>query len=84
MSSLNEEISTTRNPPLATLVKRAKSYSDFYHVVRSHITRDARAIKKKEKNIEAAKRTKRDLLDFECQFDSNEEALIGASHGEFE
>ncbi|KAI1344512.1 Sec34-like family protein [Xylariaceae sp. FL0016] len=36
-----EDPNTSIDPPEPTLARRAKSYSDFYHVVRAHVSKDA-------------------------------------------
>jgi hypothetical protein len=64
-------------PPPATVARRAKSYSDFYSVVRAHIKRE-RALEKKKS---------RDNLSTELEFAEwyggiNEE-LLEASHEEY-
>jgi hypothetical protein len=66
-------------PPPATVARRAKSYSDFYTVVRAHL--------KKEKALEKKKKTSRDNLSTELEFAEwyggvNEE-LLEASHEEY-
>ncbi|XXH01928.1 hypothetical protein Hte_008290 [Hypoxylon texense] len=49
LEELFEEPETPIEPPEATLSRRAKSYSDFYHVVRAQLSKDAAAAKKKRK-----------------------------------
>ncbi|KAI1099009.1 Sec34-like family protein [Jackrogersella minutella] len=58
LEELLEEPETTIGPPEATLSRRAKSYSDFYHVVRAQLSKDAATAKKKrrkhkERNLDA-------------------------------
>ncbi|KAI8962368.1 Sec34-domain-containing protein [Daldinia sp. FL1419] len=58
LEELFEEADTIIEPPEATLNRRAKSYSDFYHVVRAQLSKDAAAAKKrrkkaKERSLEA-------------------------------
>ncbi|KAI0024080.1 Sec34-like family protein [Xylariomycetidae sp. FL0641] len=57
LEHLYEEPEAPVGPPEPTLTRRAKSYSDFYHVVRAQLSKDAAAKKKrrksKGKNMEA-------------------------------
>ncbi|OTA98536.1 hypothetical protein M426DRAFT_325916 [Hypoxylon sp. CI-4A] len=56
LEQLFEEPETSIDPPEATLNRRAKSYSDFYHVVRAQLSKDAakkRRKKIKERNFDA-------------------------------
>ncbi|KAI1805634.1 Sec34-domain-containing protein [Daldinia bambusicola] len=52
LEELFEEVETIIEPPEATLSRRAKSYSDFYHVVRAQLSKDAGAKKKRKKGKE--------------------------------
>lgn len=64
-------------PPLATVARRAKSYSDFYDVVRAHL--------KKEKEIER-KKSQEDIsneLEFAEWYMGVEDELLDASHDEY-
>ncbi|KAL2752097.1 hypothetical protein ACRALDRAFT_1083664 [Sodiomyces alcalophilus JCM 7366] len=47
LSKLVEE-QATHTPPEATVARRAKSYSDFYHVVRSQLAKDSHKKKREE------------------------------------
>ncbi|KAI1385537.1 Sec34-like family protein [Hypoxylon trugodes] len=49
LEQLFEEPETSIDPPEATLSRRAKSYSDFYHVVRAQLSKDAAAKKRRKK-----------------------------------
>ncbi|OTB18052.1 hypothetical protein K445DRAFT_73833 [Daldinia sp. EC12] len=49
LEELFEEAETIIEPPEATLSRRAKSYSDFYHVVRAQLSKDAAAKKRRKK-----------------------------------
>ncbi|KAK9794219.1 putative Golgi complex component Cog3 [Seiridium cardinale] len=56
LGSLYEEADTSNDPPDATLTRRAKSYSDFYHVVRVQLSKDAkkkRRRKRQDRSLEA-------------------------------
>ncbi|KAH7029038.1 Sec34-like family-domain-containing protein [Microdochium trichocladiopsis] len=49
LPELFEDVETNNDPPEPTLTRRAKSYSDFYHVVRAQLSRDATAARKKRR-----------------------------------
>ncbi|KAI0116168.1 Sec34-like family protein [Hypoxylon sp. NC0597] len=49
LERLYEEPETTIDPPEPTLGRRAKSYSDFYHIVRAQLSKDAAVSKKRRK-----------------------------------
>ncbi|KAK6216460.1 hypothetical protein LQW54_003465 [Pestalotiopsis sp. IQ-011] len=49
LANLYEEADATEGPPEATLLRRAKSYSDFYHVVRAQIAKDTKKKRKKKR-----------------------------------
>ncbi|RYP46531.1 hypothetical protein DL768_007278 [Monosporascus sp. mg162] len=58
LEQLYEEPEASDGPPEPTLTRRAKSYSDFYHVVRAQLSKDAarkkrRNRKHKEKSLDA-------------------------------
>ncbi|KAI0127841.1 Sec34-like family protein [Xylariales sp. AK1849] len=56
LGSLYEEVEPSNDPPEAALVRRAKSYSDFYHVVRAQLSKDAaqkRRRKRRDRGLEA-------------------------------
>ncbi|KAI5921931.1 Sec34-like family protein [Camillea tinctor] len=54
LRQLFEEPETSIDPPEPTLTRRAKSYSDFYRVVRAQLSRDA-AAKKRRKRTKGGK-----------------------------
>lgn len=73
-----EDLTEKENgPPLATVARRAKSYSDFYDVVRAHL--------KKEKDLERKKSQENisNELEFAEWYGGIEEELLDASHDEF-
>ncbi|KAF2084506.1 Sec34-domain-containing protein [Saccharata proteae CBS 121410] len=75
---LREEPEQDNGPPKATVARRAKSYSDFYDVVRAHI--------KKERGLER-KRSREQLkteLDFGEWYNGVHDELLDASHGEYQ
>ncbi|KAI0007294.1 Sec34-like family protein [Xylariaceae sp. FL0662B] len=54
LEKLLEEPETPIGPPEPTLTRRAKSYSDFYHVVRAQLAKDKKRRKKtRERNLDA-------------------------------
>ncbi|KAF1977075.1 Sec34-domain-containing protein [Bimuria novae-zelandiae CBS 107.79] len=64
-------------PPPATVARRAKSYSDFYDVVRAHL--------KKEKELERKKSRENmaNELDFTEWYNGVHDELLDASHEEY-
>jgi hypothetical protein len=64
-------------PPPATVARRARSYSDFYTVVRAHL--------KKEKTLERKKSQEHlgSELEFAEWYGGVNEALLEASHEEY-
>ena len=64
-------------PPQATLARRAKSYSDFYTVVRAHM--------KKERELEKKKSQEHisNDLEFVEWYDEINDELLEASHEEY-
>ena len=79
---LYEESPELRGPPEATLVRRAKSYSDFYQVATSYLHKEFNAEKSEaafdnlERNC-APKSTK-------THYEDLENDLLDYSHEEFE
>lgn len=77
VETIEEAPEKDNGPPPATVARRAKSYSDFYTVVRAHL--------KKEKGLERKK--SRDNISNELEFAEwysgvNDE-LLEASHEEY-
>ncbi|KAH8196663.1 hypothetical protein TruAng_009187 [Truncatella angustata] len=50
LGNLYDEADASNDPPEATLTRRAKSYSDFYHVVRAQLSKDAKRRRKKRRD----------------------------------
>ncbi|KAF2760816.1 Sec34-domain-containing protein [Pseudovirgaria hyperparasitica] len=78
-----EELTDTIGPPEATIARRAKSYSDFYDVVRAHVRKEH----EKEREAEKAKKRTRDQIKTEIDFtewygDISDE-LLDASHEQY-
>jgi hypothetical protein len=64
-------------PPPATVARRAKSYSDFYSVVRAHLRKE-RALEKRK-----SQETLSTELDFAAWYGGVSEELLEASHEEY-
>ncbi|KAF3059201.1 Conserved oligomeric Golgi complex subunit 3 [Daldinia childiae] len=90
LEELFEEAEAIIEPPEATLSRRAKSYSDFYHVVRAQLSKDAAAKKRrkkaKEMGLEAlmVERVEKVVRKQEpTQLRSSDDELIEASQQEY-
>ncbi|OTA90869.1 hypothetical protein M434DRAFT_397644 [Hypoxylon sp. CO27-5] len=91
LERLYEQPETTIDPPEPTLGRRAKSYSDFYHVVRAQLSKDAAASKKRrkkarERNLDALMVEKPDKANKEQELgrlESFDSELIEASQQEY-
>ncbi|KAF2869167.1 Sec34-like family-domain-containing protein [Massariosphaeria phaeospora] len=72
-----EAVVKSHGPPPATVARRAKSYSDFYQVVRAHL--------KKEKGLERKKSRENisDELEFSEWYSHVNGELLEASHAEY-
>ena len=66
-------------PPPATVARRAKSYSDFYNVVRNQVKRENRL----EKSRKKSRQDIRTELQFADWYDARREELLDASHEEY-
>lgn len=64
-------------PPPATLARRAKSYSDFYSVVRAHLNREKALERKKSREHLSTE------LDFAEWYGGVNDELLEASHEEY-
>lgn len=80
---LFEESPAPNGPPEATLARRAKSYSDFYHVARSYIHKEAAHKEELRSPLERAESDAANLL-FEDRYDALESSLLDASHEEYQ
>lgn len=72
-----EQPEKLNGPPSATVARRAKSYSDFYTVVRAHL--------KKEKSLEK-KKSREDIateLELAEWYGCVDDELLEASHEEY-
>jgi conserved oligomeric Golgi complex subunit 3 len=78
---LFEETSRLSGPPKATLVRRAKSYSDFYDVAMDYLKKEA--IKSKPKDAIEAFGNRDGRAPFGLQFEELEDELLDASQEEY-
>lgn len=76
-----EESSLSKGPPKATLARRAKSYSDFYDVVRAHIKKERHEALKEERK--KSREQLRSEADFERWYSDVGQDLLEASHEEY-
>lgn len=77
IDTIDEQPGKLNGPPPATVARRAKSYSDFYTVVRAHL--------KKEQALER-KKSREDIgseLELVEWYGGVEEELLEASHEEY-
>lgn len=77
IDTIDEQPGKLNGPPPATVARRAKSYSDFYTVVRAHL--------KKEQALER-KKSREDIgseLELAEWYGGVEEELLEASHEEY-
>ncbi|KAL9078608.1 MAG: hypothetical protein Q9157_002491 [Trypethelium eluteriae] len=76
---ISEEGEKLTGPPPATIARRAKSYSDFYNVVRDHMKKEHRAGKSRRRSRECIKSE----LQFASWYGGKSNALVDASHEEY-
>ncbi|KAL3426299.1 Conserved oligomeric Golgi complex subunit 3 [Phlyctema vagabunda] len=79
---LFEDSVVPKGPPKATLARRAKSYSDFYHVARSYIRKEV-AQQELRDPFEISEHKINDVP-FEARYDQIEESLLDASQEMFQ
>jgi hypothetical protein len=79
---LLEDTSGLKDPPKATLVKRAKSYSNFYEDATSYLSNTAE--KKQGLDIFDFSRKNETFAPFESNFENFEEDLLDASQEEYQ
>lgn len=75
--TIEEVIEKNNGPPQATVARRAKSYSDFYNVVRAHLKKE-KELEKKTSHVNISNE-----LDFAEWYDGINEELLEASHEEY-
>ncbi|KAF1984127.1 Sec34-domain-containing protein [Aulographum hederae CBS 113979] len=73
-----------KSPPPATVARRAKSYSDFYDVVRAHIKKERRLQLEKEKLHKRSQGKLRNDLQFGEWYNGLSEELQDASHEDYQ
>lgn len=84
LNALYEENPTVKNPPQATIARRAKSYSDFYHVARAHLTKDSRRARREEKQKSGLGLENKRSEELEGQYEEQERDLLSATQEEYQ
>lgn len=76
----------SKGPPEATVIRRASSYTDFYHVARAHITKDVRKIRAENcaEWVNLAAAPAKSGVDFECLYEDHEDELLDASQEDYQ
>jgi hypothetical protein len=82
--ALFEEPPAPKGPPEATVARRAKSYTDFYHVVRAQLTKDTKKMRHEYRGTVTSVLDVRGGLDFEDQYEALEDDLLDAGQEEFQ
>ena len=80
-----DENTSWRDPPRATLARRAQSYSDFYHVITSQ-SRKEQALQRR-RSLDGHKHTvQKEALesDFDLRFHGWEDQLLEESHADYQ
>ncbi|KAF2099960.1 golgi complex component Cog3, partial [Rhizodiscina lignyota] len=72
----------SKGPPKATVARRAKSYSDFYEVVRAHIKKERQQYLEKEKKRKTREQLQTEA-DFERWYSGISQDLLDAGHEEY-
>ncbi|KAF2018461.1 Sec34-domain-containing protein [Aaosphaeria arxii CBS 175.79] len=75
--TIDEGLEKVIGPPQATVARRAKSYSDFYNVVRAHLKKEEELEKKKNHGALASE------LDFAEWYSEIDEELLDVSHDDY-
>lgn len=84
--SIVEPPQPPKNPPKATIARRAQSYSDFYHIARAQLKKDKAAAKLQER-----KHTRRgsqissevERLDSDDWYEDIADQLLETSHDKY-
>ncbi|KAI9743364.1 MAG: Golgi transport complex subunit 3 [Claussenomyces sp. TS43310] len=84
LGTLFEGASSSTTPPKATVARRAKSYTDFYHVVRAQLTKEARKAGKEEREEQMLAVRAGGQAEFERRYESHEDELLEASQEEYQ
>lgn len=77
-----EGVDVPKAPPPATIARRAKSYSDFYDVVRAHVRKEYKIEREKER-----RRSRQQIttdVEFGTWYIGIKEELLDASHEEYQ
>lgn len=83
IAAVIEEDERRRSPPEATVARRAKSYSDFYHVVRAHTIKERKLEREKRRPRENIREDVKTELDFRRWYNGVHDELLDASHEEY-
>ena len=75
-----EEIERKKDPPQATLTRRAQSYSDFYDAMSAQLDREIGTSREKNDNGNHIKSE----LDFGTWYHNFEDDLLSASHEDYQ
>jgi hypothetical protein len=78
-----EDETKIREPPKATVARRAKSYSDFYDVVRAHVKKENRLEREKQRKRYRQKQIKNEL-EFGAWYHGVHSELLDASLEEYQ
>lgn len=81
---LLEGSSSLNGPPEATLARRAKSYSDFYHVARDLIGKEARKEKNSLREVFKVVEHNDYDLQFDFRYEEHEDNLLDASQEDYQ
>ena len=73
-----------RGPPPATVARRAKSYTDFYHVARVHITKEIKKLKQEERRPHKAPKNEVEIPQAYTSYDAYDDQLLDASLEDFQ
>lgn len=80
---LSEEPNSMESPPTATVARRAKSYSDFYRVVKAQLAKESKQVKEKEQFLFHPTAAVNYGLNFESMCDTYEDELLDSSQEVF-
>lgn len=81
--NLSEEPNLIKSPPTATVARRAKSYSDFYRVVKAQLAKESKQVKEKEQFLFHPTAAINYGLNFESMCDAYEDELLDSSQEVF-
>ena len=84
LENLYEDKPLLRGPPPATVARRAKSYTDFYHVARAHITKETKKLKAEEQQNFKASRNEETSAHTYSSYDAYDDQLLDASLEDFQ